>query len=198
MARAYTMGRRGQAQAETRERILRATMMLHDEQGVAATTFADVAARAGVGPATVSRHFPTINALVMACGGHVWQQMRPPVHEQAAPLFAGIDGQAVRLERLIDELDAFYARGALRLHLAGRDRHLLPELDGFLAAVEAGVAALVAEALAPSTPRPATVALAIALAGFPVWQMLDRLGLAPQERRRTHLKLLSCAIAGEA
>jgi AcrR family transcriptional regulator len=197
MARKYTMGRRSEAQAETRERILQATMQLHDEQGVAATTLADVAARAGVGPATVSRHFASVNALVMACGGHVWAQLRPLVPEQAAGIMAGIEGVEARLARLIEEVDALYARGALRLHLAGLDRHKLPELDGFLKAVEVGVAALVAEALAPGTPKPATIALATALTRFPVWRELDSIGLTPEQRRRTHLRLLTCSIGGE-
>src|SRR5262249_4813328 len=65
--RKYRMTHRAAAHEETRERIVRATMALHDERGVATTTFAEVAERAGVGPATVSRHFPTLGALVMAC-----------------------------------------------------------------------------------------------------------------------------------
>ena len=44
-----------------------------------------------------------------------------------------------RLVKLVEELDAFYSRDALRLGLAGRDRELLPKLNGLLTAVEAGV-----------------------------------------------------------
>ncbi len=61
---------RARARDETRERIVRATMQLHDEKGVAATSFLDVAKRAGTGAATVYRHFPDIGALVSACGAH--------------------------------------------------------------------------------------------------------------------------------
>jgi AcrR family transcriptional regulator len=53
-------------------------MQLHDEQGVAATSFVDVAKRAGIGAATVYRHFPTLASLVIACGAHVWREMAPP------------------------------------------------------------------------------------------------------------------------
>ena len=60
MTRKYQMKKRAEARDETRERIVRATMALHDEQGVATTSFADIAERAGVGPATVLRHFPTL------------------------------------------------------------------------------------------------------------------------------------------
>ena len=49
MPRSYRQSRRAAAQDETRARILAATMELHVEQGVATTSFPDVAARAGVG-----------------------------------------------------------------------------------------------------------------------------------------------------
>src|SRR5215203_6814967 len=77
MARDYRMQKRAEARDQVRERIVEATMRLHDEKGVVPTTFAEVAERAGVGPATVSRHFPTLGDLVRACGAHVWHEMRP-------------------------------------------------------------------------------------------------------------------------
>ena len=69
--RAYRLKKRAETRDETRERILQATMLLHDEKGVATTSFTDVAARAGVGAATVYRNFPTLESLVQACGAHV-------------------------------------------------------------------------------------------------------------------------------
>jgi hypothetical protein len=86
MARPYRMKRRAAARAETRERIVRATMALHDEQGVATTSFTDGAERAGVGPATVLRHFPTIGALVVAGG--------LADHKQPVVQLNGVDGLA--------------------------------------------------------------------------------------------------------
>ncbi len=194
MTRQYKMGRRANARDRTRERILQATMQLHDEQGVAPTTLTQVARRAGVGPATVFRHFPTVNQLVQACGQHVWIEMRPPVPDAAAAVFAGIESTDARLARLIDELDDFYGRGALRLGLAGRDRELIPELHGFLMAVEAGVEALVREALAKSSASEDQIQVAIALSGFPVWQALNRLGRPRAELAATKLRFLKCAM----
>jgi len=166
------MGKRAEERDETRERILRATMQLHDEQGVAPTTFSQIAERAGVGPATVARHFPSLGDLVRSCGMHVWQEMRPPVPDAAPAVFAGLTTSAARLRKLLEELDGFYTRGALRLRLAARDRELIPELDGFLSAVEGGVHALVREAL-PKATEPA-LNVAFALTGFPVWSELQR------------------------
>ncbi|MFN9952985.1 MAG: TetR/AcrR family transcriptional regulator, partial [bacterium] len=79
--RSYRRKDRAKAQAETRERIIGATMQLHDEKGVAATSFLDVARRADLGVATVYRHFPTVGSLIAACGAHIWKEMDPPVPE---------------------------------------------------------------------------------------------------------------------
>ncbi len=195
MPRTYRLKKRAEERDQTRERILRATMQLHDEQGVAPTSFTQIAERAGVGAATVYRHFPKLGDLVMACGAHVWQEMRPPVPDGAAAVFADIATTDERLARLVAELDAFYTRGALRLGLAARDRELVPELDAFLNAVEAGVAALVNEALSGLTPTKQARQLALALTSFPVWAAIERLALNKAERRRTLLRMLACGLA---
>ena len=194
MARSYRMKKRAEIRDQTRERILQATMQLHDEQGVAPTTFSEVAERAGVGVATVFRHFPKLGDLVRACGGHVWQEMRPPVPDAAPAVFAGLETTEARMERLIEEIDAFYERGALRLALASRDRELVPELDQFLGAVEAGVEAMVREALKEARLSPRALEVARALMSFPVWAALNRLGLSAPERARLRTDLLKCGI----
>lgn len=195
--RAYRMTGRARAQEETRERILAATMQLHDEQGVAATSVVDIARRAGLGAATVYRHFPTPGALVTACGAHVWQEMAPPTPDQAPAIFAGLDRREDRLQRLVDELDGFYRRGALRLAKAQADRAVIPELDLFLNAVEAGVAALVREALNEETLSETTLQLVCALTDFPVWQAMQRIDCEAAERRRLLARLIRCAIRPE-
>lgn len=194
MARSYRMGKRAEEFERTRGRILQATMQVHDEKGVAPATLAEIAARAGVSQATLSRHFPSYSDLVQACGGHVWQEMQPPVPETAAGVFAGASGRRDRLRRLVEELDAFYARGAHRLNLAWRDRDLMPEIDGFLRAVEAGVDALVGEALAPDGPSPSALRVAAALTSFHVWQSLQRQGFDEAETRDVLLQTLVCGL----
>ncbi len=198
MPRTYRLKKRAEDRDQTRQRIVMATMQLHDEQGVAATTFLQIAERAGVGVATVYRHFPRLGDLVMACGAHVWQEMQPPVPDGAAAVFAGANTTGERLARLVAELDAFYSRGALRLGLAARDRELVPELDGFLNAVEAGVAALVREALAGASWPDAAVKAVLALTSFAVWAAFKRLNLPAAERRRMVLHMLQCGLAAAA
>jgi len=195
MARRYTLKKRAEAKEQTRERIIRATMEIHDEKGVAPTTFADIAARAGVGQATVSRYFPTIGDLVAACGGHVWMEMRPPVPDTAKEVFAGIEGLEDRMEKLVAEVDAFYARGSLRLDLASRDRAVIAQLDGFLSAVEAGIAALVREALSPASPSEETLEAATALMSFRVWQSFHRTTLSEARLATLRKRLLRCVLA---
>lgn len=185
---------RAQTQDETRERIIAATMQLHDEQGVAATSFVDVARRAGIGAATVYRHFPTLGHLVTACGAHVWQEMAPPIPEQAPGVFLGLDRLEDRLHRLVDELDGFYRRGALRLAKAHADRHHIPELDQFLHAVEAGVAALVREALKDEPLQHTALQLVFSLTDFAVWGSMQRIECDEAERRRIVTRLIRCAI----
>lgn len=191
MARYYRMRRRADALDQTRERIVQATMQVHDEKGVAPATFAEIAKRAGVGQATLSRHFPTLGHLVRACGQHVWQEMRPPVPDAAPAVFAGAKTSEERLTRLVEELDAFYRRGALRLGLAARDRQLVPELDGFLTAVEAGIGALIKEALAGQEHA---IPVVTALTAFPVWSQFQALDLPAPERTALSVRILGCAI----
>jgi AcrR family transcriptional regulator len=192
--RSYRMTNRAKAQDETRERIVRATMQLHDEQGVAATSFVDVAKRAGIGAATVYRHFPTLASLVAACGVHVWTEIAPPVPERAAEIFNGIDNPEHRLQRLVEELDGFYRRGALRLARASADRHLVAELDEFMRAVERGVEALVREAARDEALPDTVIQLLLALTDFPVWLSMQRIGDDAQARQLLLAGLLGFAI----
>jgi AcrR family transcriptional regulator len=195
--REYRMRKRAEGLDATRERIVEATAALHFEQGVTATSYVQIAERAGVGPATVYRHFPTLGTLVSACGVGVWDAIEPPTPENAPAVFAGLAGREPRLERLVAELDAFYGRAAAWLAIAARDRDRVPELEAFLRQIDAGVEALVREATGPGSPE-AVIRLVTALADVSVWQSLKRLGAPPAEFRRTMVRLLACAIAGAA
>jgi len=190
--RKYQLRKRAEGLDATRERIVEATSALHYEQGVAATSYIQIAERAGVGPATVYRHFPTLGSLVSACGALVEEVMQPPLPENAQAVFAGLGTRQQRLERLVAELDEFYGRGAVWLGIAARDRDRVPELDGFLRQVDAGVEALVREAVGTGSSE-ATIRLMTALADVSVWLSLKRLDAPPAELRRTMVGLLDCA-----
>jgi AcrR family transcriptional regulator len=71
MTRKYTLKRRAEQQAETRQRIVEAAVALHSSVGPALTTFSMVAERAGVQRHTLYAHFPDERSLLIACSGHV-------------------------------------------------------------------------------------------------------------------------------
>jgi AcrR family transcriptional regulator len=70
MARAYTLKRRAEHQDQTRQKIVDATIELHQSIGAAQTTISEIAKRAGVGRVTVYRHFPDEEGLFNACSSH--------------------------------------------------------------------------------------------------------------------------------
>lgn len=70
MARPYELKRRAAQQEETRQRIVDATIGLHQTVGPKLTTISEIAQRAGVGRVTVYRHFPDEASLARACSGH--------------------------------------------------------------------------------------------------------------------------------
>jgi AcrR family transcriptional regulator len=194
MTRTYRQAKRAEAQEGTREKIVRATMALHLERGVATTSYSDVAERSGVGAATVYRHFPTMGSLVEACGAHFWQMIAPPGPERAAAIFAEHSSRPVRIEMLVRELDAFYARGTAPLVSAVRDHDRVAELALFLKEVRSAVAGLVAVAL-DEEPQTTPVKIVAAVADFTVWLALSGTGVAREERIRLMVAMIDAAIS---
>src|SRR4026209_624882 len=81
MARTYTLKRRAEQQAETRQRLVEAAVDLPGAVGPARTTFSMVAERPGVQRHTLYAHFPDERTLLMACSGLVHEQDPPPSAE---------------------------------------------------------------------------------------------------------------------
>ena len=79
--RKYELKARADSQQETRERIARSAAGLHEEIGVARTTVAEIARRAGVTRLTVYNHFPDLAALLPACTAHYATQHPAPDFE---------------------------------------------------------------------------------------------------------------------
>ncbi len=76
MTRKYELKRRAERKAETRRRIVEATVALHTSDGPARTTISAIADRAGVERHTVYAHFPDERALFDACSAH-WASLHP-------------------------------------------------------------------------------------------------------------------------
>jgi len=78
MARSYTLKRRADQQAQTRQRIVEAAVELHGTVGPARTSLSMVAERAGVQRNTLYAHFPDEMSLLMACSGLSFERSPPP------------------------------------------------------------------------------------------------------------------------
>lgn len=195
--RPYRMSRRHAASEETCRRIVAATMDLHLERGVRATSWEDIAQLAGVATATVYRYFPSLDELLPACGALVMQTVRPPDPEGAGALFAGGVTPTERLDRLVQEWCAFYARSHRAWDTVLRERHLYAPLAEWAEQQEATLTAYVRAALGSVAPEP-TVQLVAALTGYPVWKALVDRGFAPESVPDTVNALVTFALVPAA
>jgi AcrR family transcriptional regulator len=127
--RPYTLRKRADAMAATRERITEAAMHLHGSVGPSRTTISAVAERAGVQRQTVYRHFATEADLFAACSRH-FAAMHPGPDAGA---WGAIADPEQRLARALDELYAFYEGTAAMWANIFRDEPLVPAIGPNLA-----------------------------------------------------------------
>jgi len=179
--RRYQASKRAQMQEETRLRILEATVALHAEKGVVATSYAEIASRADVAIPTVYKHFPDRPALLFGCTAHAARDA-PRVD---AAVFSSHASPTERFGALVE---ALYARHAhLEPWLRWAEHRIDPTLAAILAQMEREVSELIREALCPGRRRPARslLALAAALCGYPAWEtMVRQHGLSNREAVR--------------
>ncbi|QFU15338.1 TetR/AcrR family transcriptional regulator [Microvirga thermotolerans] len=108
MSRTYTLKRRAEKQAETRQRIVEAAVELHSSVGPARTSLSMVAERAGVQRHTLYAHFPDERSLYMACSGLSLE--RDPLPEAAA--WQSIADRRSRLRAGLGAVYGWYERNA--------------------------------------------------------------------------------------
>jgi AcrR family transcriptional regulator len=169
--RKYELKERAVKQAQTRRRIVDATVELHREVGPARTTISEVARRAGVGRVTVYNHFPDDASLLAACAEQweappdpgAWKKERDPDE---------------RLKAALADLYDYYRSNEAMLANVVRDAALVPALatvledSGALEHQSAMQEALMAgRKLRGKRERRARAAIGLALA-FATWQRL--------------------------
>lgn len=115
--RTYTLKKRAEGQAQTRQRIVEAAVDLHSSVGPAATTFSMVAERAGVQRHTLYAHFPDERSLLLACSGHVHAQ--DPMPNAAA--WRDIADRSERLRTGLRAVYDWYERHAALMSCVMRD-----------------------------------------------------------------------------
>lgn len=188
MPRKYELGQRAATMAATREKILQATIALHKEQGIVATTYKDIARRADVGLGTVYHHFPTLDDLVVACGGRVMETSAPP----SPDVFSRLRPRRVRIERLVAEVFAWYERYP-QWRRAICDSDKLEVLARGVERREALLRELVEAAIGESADEQ-TVVTVRALIDFEVYATLREAGHPTGEAARTVAKVLSSGL----
>ena len=176
LPRKYHQEKRSATAEETRQRIVDATVALHAEKGIIATSIKDIAVRADVGIGTVYHHFPTYDDVVRACGPRIQEITHAPTPE----IFTGVEGLDRRIERLVRELFAYYER-YYWFERARCDQEKLPVLAEGVARRDKAIEALVREALRPLMEDEKIVRTAMALTDFAVRKSLVKSGLSTQQ-----------------
>lgn len=189
--RKYDMTRRASAAAQTRRRIIDATLELHGEHGIAATSWDEIATRAGVGVGTVYRHFPSLDELIPACGEITRQVLALPdpgaAFEGATP--------SERLARLVREAFAIYERGAPQLRAIRDEPGVHPNVAQAGQEVEAALGALIDAALEPVDVTAEDRAVVRALIDLGTWQALRAQGLGQPEAVSAVAELLTARLS---
>lgn len=176
-ARKYSMNRREAAVEETRRRLVDATIALHAEKGVLATTMQDIAGRADVALGTAYRHFPTIGDAVFACGARLQEMMPFP----AVAVFDDARLPRERVHVLISELFRYYDQGQRWIEVGYCERSGLPALALGMAQFDEQLAGFLDTGLAP-LPRDARfVRAARGFAQFYLWKSFSRAGMSTDE-----------------
>jgi AcrR family transcriptional regulator len=171
--RAYDRSRRDEAMAETRQRIVDATVALHAEQGPSRTTYAMIAERADVAIPTVYNYFPTLTDLFGACIADTTSRA-PMVGPKT---LAGTSDPGHRLAALVPALFARYRFLSPWLRWSQHEAHLIPELGAFHARFREQHLQLIRDAIAPSgggRAPAAVVGLVEVLTRYSSWETLTQ------------------------
>jgi AcrR family transcriptional regulator len=126
--RKYQLKARAEGQRQTRERIVKATMELHQEVGPAQTTVSEIARRADVQRLTVYNHFPEDIELFAACQAH-WMELHP-LPDLAAAL--SLPDPERRVRTCVRAIYGWYRETAPMAENVQRDRGAVPPLDALM------------------------------------------------------------------
>src|SRR6476659_2634386 len=122
MTRTYTLKRRAETQAATRQRIVEAAVELHSSLGPALTTISMVAERAGVQRHTLYAHFPDERSLYLACSGLTIERDPQP----GAEAWRALTDRRARLRTGLLAVYAWYGRNAELAACVLRDAEFHP------------------------------------------------------------------------
>ena len=160
----------------TRRRIVESALELHGSQGIRATTWPEIAERAGLPVEAVQALFPTLDDLTRSCGEHFLETLQLPPHDRAPEVFAGASSDHERIHRLVETFFGAYERGAGGIAAGRRERREVPAADESMEELDNTFDALIVEALRPLRPDRPSVASLRALTDVEVWRTLRHHG----------------------
>jgi AcrR family transcriptional regulator len=188
------MTRRAQTVDATRRRIVEATVAAHHDLGIQATSWGEIARRAGVGVGTVYRHFRSLDELLPACGELVTTTLALPAEDDLLALFDGTRSTRARIERLVAEVFAIYERGAAFIENVRRERKELPQLERWHREITAVLDALTRTALAPIETDEDAIEVTRALIDISTWKAFKEQRLSPERTADTVVGLIECSL----
>lgn len=172
--RRYRLGKRAEAAAGTRQRIVEAALSLHDAQGITGTSVRDIAGQAGVAPATVLQHFPHMDELIGACG-ELSDQLAPMPTEA---ILIGAKTPTERIRRMALALFEWWEQLGDGFDHLRIDRRLLHQVDAWFANVARRHRDLAKAAFAGADAS--RVDLLVALTTVDAWRALRDAGSDPK------------------
>lgn len=193
MARPYQLRRRAERQDETRQRIVEATIELHQTIGPARTTISEIAERAQVGRVTVYRHFPDEGTLSRACSGQYFERHPLPDPNR----WRTIGDPAERLQAGLRETYAYHAATEAMISHALADARDHPVMAPYHAHWQRATDILTAPWRRRGSRRTMLhAAIALALS-FDTWRTLTkRQGLSDHQATALMLRLIRDCVGG--
>lgn len=189
MARKYELKSRAERQQETRQRIVAATVELHEELGPARTSISAIAERAGVERLTVYRHFATEGEIFQACSAHF--RTLHPLPDLTA--WEAIADPWARLERGLTDLYHYFAETERMTSAVLRDAPTTPAMDKPVARFQNAFAEMVGLLAASFTSAWARLAICLAV-DFRTWQIMVReQGMDVSDAVAYQLQIVRCA-----
>ena len=177
MPRPYNLGRRADAKADTRSRIVAAALAIYRDQGMAAASNLAIARAADVAPATIRNHFPGTHDLARAVFAELLVELRVPT----PAIFDGLRSRRQRLERLALELADFYERAQPWWQTYEREPELIDAWGGGVDRYYADVEALMRAALGEQGSDDLAVSVVASVIGPPTFFALRARGLTANE-----------------
>lgn len=191
--RTYHLGKRADAAAVTRARILRAAAGTFQERGLAGTSMAAVAQAADVSRGTVVNHFGSVDGLL----GAVLEEVVAGLELPDGRILDGAIGREDRIRRFVEALCRFYERSTPWWQTFGRGFEDHPVYKEQEAAFWARIHELGRQAIGPS--------LDDRIVGTAVWTLLHPwpfgqlrwMGLTIEESVEVLVRAVLAEIPGE-